>query len=331
VIASIKRGRLIRSLWRIALDGSPPEYLPESGIEPLYPAVSPKTSQIAYLNLIQDTNIWRVGRDDAPFIASNRGDTGAQISPDNQWIVFHSTRSGADGIWLAKRDGTGARLLSDCGGFVCGDPRWAPDSERIAFDSAQAGSSDIYIMSIHQKDATRFTTEVESEVVPAWSHDGKYIYYASTHSGAWQVWRKPVAGGTAEQMTSGGGFASAEDSDGRYLYFCRERGGKGIWRIPLNGGPQELVIPGLDNAMWGSWALTSSGIYLIDYNPVTAGGPGQIEFFDFATRTRRPVAKTSRMPVMWDLSLSVSPDASEILYSQLDRGGTELFILDRFR
>ena len=331
VIASMKRGRLIRSLWRLALDGSAPEHLPESGIEPLNPTVSPKKSQIAYVNLIQDTNIWRMGHDDAPLIQSTRGDTGPQISPDGQWIAFRSTRSGTDGIWLAKRDGAGARLLSDCGGYVCGDARWAPDSERIAFDSAQAGSPDIYIVSIHQAKATRFTIEQESEVVPSWSHDGRFIYYASNHSGTWQVWRKPVDGGTAEQVTREGGYASSEDTAGKYLYFSRQRGGKGIWRIPLTGGSEELLIPNVDSAMWGSWALAPSGIFFIDYDPVTAGGPGTIEFFDLATRRRKPVAKTSRMPVMWDMSLGVDPGGSDVLYSQLDRGGTEVFVIDGFR
>jgi Tol biopolymer transport system component len=331
VIASMKRGRLTRSLWRVPLDGAAPEHLPESGIEPLNPALSPKTSQLAYINLIQDTNIWRVGHDEGPLIQSNRGDTGAQISPDNRWIVFRSSRSGSDGIWLAQRDGTAARMLSDCAGFICGDARWAPDSKRIAFDSAQAGSADIYILSIDQPNPVRFTVEAENELVPNWSHDGKSIYFASNRSGSWQVWRKPVAGGIAEQITGDGGFAAAEDSSGRFMYFSKQRGGKGIWRIPLTGGSEELVIPNMDNAMWGSWALTPGGIYFIDYDPVTASGPGQIEFYDFATRARSPVAKTGRMPVMWDLSLAAAPNGSDLLYSQLDRGGTEVFLIDHFR
>jgi Tol biopolymer transport system component len=329
VIASMKRNRLTRSLWRVPLDGSPPEHLPESGIEPLNPSVSPAASQLAYVNIVADTNIWRAGHPERPLIESNRRDSAPQISPDGRWIVFRSSRSGSDAIWLAHRDGSGARMLADCGGAVCGSARWAPDSKRIAFDSRQAGSADIFLMSIEGREPVRFTDAPQNEVVPNWSHDGRSIYYASNGAGAWQIWRKPVAGGPAEQITRGGGFASAEDAAGRYLYFSRPD--KGIWRIPLTGGEEEQVIPTLREAMWGSWALVPSGIYLIDYDPVTAGGPGQIEFFDFASGARRPVAQTGRMPVMWDLSLAVSPDGSELFYSQLDRMQSDLYLIDNFR
>jgi Tol biopolymer transport system component len=331
LVASMKRGRLTRSLWRVPLDGSPPEHLPESGIEPLNPAVSPKTSQLVYVNLVEDTNIWRVGNDKDPLIESNRGDSAPQISPDNRWIVFRSSRTGTDGIWLAQRDGSAARQLSDCGGTVCGSARWAPDSKRIAFDSRQAGSADVYIMSIDQPDPVRFTIEAENEVVPSWSRDGKSIYYASNRSGAFQVWRRPIAGGNAEQITRDGGFATSEDSSGQYLYYSKYRGGNGIWRLPLTGGSEEPIIPTLNAAMWGSWALVPSGIYFIDYDPVTAGGPGLIEFYDLATRTRRAVAKTIRMPAMWDGSLAAAPSGSELVYTQLDRSGTDLFLIDNFR
>lgn len=331
VIASLKRGRLTRSLWRIPLDGGAPEHLPEAGIEPLTPTVSPKTAQIAYVNSIVDTNIWRVGNDQAPLVQSNRGDSAPQISPDNKWIVFRSSRSGSDGIWLARRDGTDARMLSDCAGTVCGSARWAPDSKQIAFDSRQAGSANIFIMSIDNGKAARFTDTPQNGVVPSWSHDGKSIYYASNGTGSWQVWRKAVAGGEAEQITQGGGFASMEDSGGRYLYFSKRNGRGGVWRIPLTGGEEEVVIANLSAAMWGSWTLSPSGIYFIDYDPVTAGGPGKIEFFDFASRARKLVATTTRMPAMWDLSLAVSPDGSELLFTQLDHVGTELYLIDHFR
>jgi len=327
----MKRGRLTRSLWRIPLDGGAPEHLPEAGIEPITPSISPKTSQLAYMNTIADTNIWRAGNDRAPFIQSTHGDSAPQISPDGKWIVFRSSRSGSDGIWLARRDGTGARMLSDCGGTVCGSARWAPDSRRIAYDSRQAGLPGIYLMSIDDGKTTRLTDLPHSEAVPNWSHDGKSIYYTSNRTGSWQIWHRRVGARDAEQITRAGGFASAEDAAGRFLYFSKPSGMRGLWRIPLTGGEEEVVLPALSSGMWGSWALVPSGIYFIDYNPVTAGGPGQIEFFDFATRARKAVATTTHMPVMWDLSLGISPDGSELLFTQLDHVATDLYLIDNFR
>jgi WD40 repeat protein len=47
---------------------------------------------------------------------------------------------------------------------------------------------------------------IEDQEFP-FSSDGNSIYFASDRTGAWQVWRQPVEGGAARQITTHGGFA----------------------------------------------------------------------------------------------------------------------------
>ena len=83
-----------------------------------------------------------------------------------------------------------------------------PDGMQIAFDTRPGGQAEIYVVSSNGGTPRRVTTSSSEDVVPSWSKDGKWIYFASNGSGAWQVWRVPTGGGTAEPVTKLGGFAA---------------------------------------------------------------------------------------------------------------------------
>src|SRR5215472_8562391 len=65
-----------------------------------------------------------------------------------------------------------------------------------------------------------------------------------------------------------GGFEARESKDGKWLYFSRPpyslagRGGKSsIWRKPLEGGAETLV---LDNETERLWTLADEYLYFVD-------------------------------------------------------------------
>src|SRR6185369_3058572 len=115
--------------------------------------------------------------------------------------------------------------------------------------------ADIYVVSSNGGTPRRVTTTNSEDVVPSWSKDGSSIYYASNHSGAWQVWRVPAAGGTEEQVTKLGGFAAFESPDGQYLYYAKGRSSNGLWRKRLPAGDEEPVLEQLKPGYWGLWAV----------------------------------------------------------------------------
>ena len=95
----------------------------------------------------------------------------------------------------------------------------------------------------------RVTSAPSEDVVPSWSQDGKWIYFASNRSGAWQVWRtRSEGGGPDEQVTKLGGFAALETPDGAYLYYAKHRSSGELWpsftpKVPL---PSALSGPWLE-------------------------------------------------------------------------------------
>lgn len=200
----------------------------------------------------------------------------------------------------------------------------------LALDSRQSGNPDIYIVPVEGGQLRRFTSESSSEVVPSWSRDGKYVYFASDRSGKWQLWKQRVDAGAAQQVTKKGGFAAFESTDGRYVYYSKMSPDGGLWRIPVGGGAETAVLPDLTGRLWGNWAIGQKGIYFLEYRGAPPS-PASILFFDFATGSTSAIGATTGFPMAWDSGLAVSPDERKLLFAQVDRAGSNIYIAENFR
>ncbi|UCC73776.1 MAG: S9 family peptidase [Gemmatimonadota bacterium] len=111
-----------------------------------------------------------------------------------------------------------------------GEQQLSPDGDWVAFTvseldrEANRRRTDIWLVRTDGSGLRRLTTDPASDFNPLWSPDGRSIWFLSTRSSSSQVWRKPMAGGTAEQMTdlplSVGNLVLAPD--GRHLAFTME-------------------------------------------------------------------------------------------------------------
>jgi dipeptidyl aminopeptidase/acylaminoacyl peptidase len=87
------------------------------------------------------------------------------------------------------------------------NPAVSPDGKWVAFQvrdtdvEANRGRFDVWLASVDGQTVRRLTTHPENDTDPAWSRDGKWIYFMSSRSGSSQVWRIAPAGGEAEQVT----------------------------------------------------------------------------------------------------------------------------------
>lgn len=336
ILFSSRRGGSTVNLWRMPAAGGPPRRVDTIGKDVVSPAVSLQGDRLAYTQTLDDMNIWRVeldssrrGKPAVELIASTFSDHGPDYSPDGSSIVFASGRSGGDGIWVCTSDGSAPRLLFDCGPYVTGTPRWSPDGRWIAYDSrsGSAGNPDIYLVSANGGQPRRLTTDTAEDVVPSWSRDGRSLYFGSTRSGSMQIWKAPIGGGTAVQITRDGGFECFESPDGKHLYYTKGRGSPGIWRVSLDGGEERLITDHHQAGLWRYWRVVDEGIY---FDSATKAG-SLLEFFSFATAQVSDVARLAKGLGRHAPGLAVSPDGRSILYAQVDQSGSDLIMAEGFR
>ena len=152
-------------------------------------------------------------------LASTTSEAMAQISPDGSRVALLSGRSGRPQIWIAGRDGSGARELPMGGAAL----RWSPDGEWVAFDRPTADSPRGIYVTDRNGGRRRLVTDSEKYAVqPCWSEDGESIFFAqgSNEANA-RIWRAPVGGGEARQVTTGRGIR------------CWAAGGLAVFRTGL--------------------------------------------------------------------------------------------------
>jgi hypothetical protein len=128
---------------------------------------------------------------------------------------------------------------------------------------------------------------------------GQWIYFCSDRSGRQEIWRMPFGGGTAQQVTDGGGFVAFESTDGTTLLYTKGHSGP-LFAKPLSGGPERQLR---------NW-VTARAFFPVGDGIYYLGSPDEkgqypLEFFQFPSQ-KSEVLTNLDGPV--SMGLSVSPN-----------------------
>ena len=93
---------------------------------------------------------------------------------------------------------------------------WLTKGEIHALDARRAK---IYVISAAGGKPRRLTSH--SANAPSFSRNGKWVYFSSNRTGEYQIWKVPVAGGEAVQVTRNNGIVAFESADGAYVYYTQ--------------------------------------------------------------------------------------------------------------
>ena len=334
ILYSSNRGGAGWGLWRVPVAGGTPQRAQVGADHAQMPVVSLRGHRLAYSDQSWNENIWRIpvgpghhGGKPERLIYSTLQEEGPQYSPDGKHIVFQSTRSGSFEIWRCDADGSHVVQLTSFNGPLTGTPRWSPDGTHISFDTRITPHPNVYTISADGGPVHRFPNDTADEGVANWSGDGKWLYFASDRAGVWQVWKMPVAGGPAVQITKNGGFAAFESPDHAFLYYTKFDSA-GIFRVPVNGGEEVKILddpPG--GGGWGYFGVAPDGIYFAAPEQRRAA----IKFYDFHSKKITTVAYWEKQPFVGAPGMGVSPDGKWILYVQLDEARNNLMLAENFR
>ena len=135
----------------------------------------------------------------------------------------------------------------------------------------------------------------------------------------------PADGGEASQVTRDRGFWPTESPDGKFVYYTKPGS---LWRMPTSGGEEVRV---LDSVFNNSYSVTKEGVYFISSLGPVQPGPGIIGEIRFLRFSTGEIQKVFSVPKPVFVGFSVSPDGRSILYTQIDRQGADLMLVEGFR
>ncbi|WP_298441970.1 winged helix-turn-helix domain-containing protein [uncultured Ferrimonas sp.] len=245
------------SLWQLQLDSG--------SLRPLYRDFTPfnivalaKPDHYAFSRHASQEYLQGWAGERSQDIDSAGRDLYGNLSPDGEQMAFLSNRSGQFEVWLAARDGSNARPLTQKEGLV-ELPAWSLDGQRLVVPLAATDSNLSRILMFDLVSGQKRTLLQESFQFrnPHWSPDGQSLLLASNRSGSWQIWQLELQSGQMQQLTDNGGLFARRDPQGR-LWFTRPNEA-GLW-LKEGDGPSQRVIDDLASDDWGNWALTADGI-----------------------------------------------------------------------
>ncbi|HMV25345.1 MAG TPA: hypothetical protein PLH27_01610 [bacterium] len=106
-------------------------------------------------------------------------------SPDGSKIVYTSSKTGNEEIWIMNSDGTGKTQLTDLNASIAGRPRFSPSGDKIAFysSSSKNGNDSLNIFTMNPNGTgIQKVTQSGNNIDPAWTPDGNRIVYSKRTS-----------------------------------------------------------------------------------------------------------------------------------------------------
>jgi Tol biopolymer transport system component/DNA-binding winged helix-turn-helix (wHTH) protein len=211
-------------------------------------------------------------------LASIQGVPQGTTFEEPQSILIASNAGFDSGIWRVTLAGRASRLVRP---KVTFGPGITASAGRIGFVDENR-TFDLWRASLGAVDATNFAPSSRSQLVPAYSPDGKRLAFESDRSGSEEIWVADADGKDPVKLTAFEGAATGAPSwcaDGRRLAFdSRAAGPSAIYLLDLFEGHARLLqttVLGLALPVWSEdcqWIIASDGRETL-YRIPAIGGP----------------------------------------------------------
>lgn len=291
-----------------------------------FPTYSPAKSELAVITGRKVVDIVAEGlggsvdgeKKPLTVISSSSIDNYAEYANTSDKVAFVSRRTGEVQVWLKNTDGSEVQLTNFEESYDIRRLRWSPTDRALLFIRNKA----LYQLLINDSDRTLSLVyqalEGESIEGESWTDDGKGVLFSSDRDGDWQVYRQPLSGGDAEQITSKGGYGAFESSKGRGLYYLKYHT-KGLWYQDYDNKQEKLVLDNIDVFSSNSIYLREGKIYyLSDEFPKMS-----IYQFDIEQKQREFLQYYYGSPWL----ISISHQADKLLYQRNTQAQSSLVLL----
>jgi serine/threonine protein kinase len=165
------------------------------------------------------SSIWvmpRYASDSAKRLTTTKSDGyyGLAWTPDGK-IVFASSASGSQDLWIMDADGNNRKQLTS-GGAANYQPAVTPDGRYVVFASTRGGGEDLWRLNLSNGELTQLTSGAAADW-PHCSPDSRWVVYKSYASGKKTIWKVSIDGGQPIQITDKYSDWPAVSPDGQHI------------------------------------------------------------------------------------------------------------------
>jgi Tol biopolymer transport system component len=235
-----------QQLWQVTLSDGVVQQVTSGETSYVTPDIS-KSGVILVGRLALQSDIWKFPIDGPPADNVRRGirvthQTGAVLTPTagpgDKEVAFLSDSGGHANLWVVNsQTGELRQITHESDPHVSlGVPVWSPTGRSIAFVSSRGNEGLTFGVWLVDADGSNLRNVANPGLGPAWSADGRWLYYATRGGAAAtdvEVRKVPVDGGPAVTVRAERA-RNVIGLDGSTIYYLFER--------PLNDGTPEFEI-----------------------------------------------------------------------------------------
>lgn len=212
---------------------------------------SPDSKYLYYAKLSYDNPHWSrvydiyrydIGEEKETRLTRGLRSQNPKLSPDGTKLVFAYGSDGTLNIGTCDVEGKNVKAITS---FKSGEqvytPVWSPDGKVIAFGYSIAQNQHLATVNADGSDLKISSTEHDSRN-PAYSPDGKTLYYADDRSGIFNIYAMDVATGQSRRVSNvlGGAYLPSVNAKGQVVYATYESSG---YKIALFKDSVEVETP----------------------------------------------------------------------------------------
>jgi serine/threonine protein kinase/Tol biopolymer transport system component len=240
-----------------------------------------------------------------------------RFGPD--YILYLSSRGGADGLWKLK-DGSETELWKGSDGPVPFAPAISADGSRICFGVNREGRTHLYVMRSDGTEARPIAESLDVSDVPSWSPDGKWIAVVAREEKAHPLFKVPVDGGPPVRLLDGLNFDPVWSPDDHVILYSEGRGASHRLRA-VAPDKRSFPLPEILVPYGGNRYRFLPGGKAVVISPSEGG----FWLLDLATGRLRQL--TNLRPGFVMKSFDVSPDGKQILFDRY-RENSDIVLID---
>jgi len=286
-----------------------------------------------------------------------------RFSPDGKYIAFTSDEDGGDNLWIMKADGSDAKAVTTETFRLLNSPAWSPDGNYLVGRKHYTGTRSLgagEVWMYHKSGGngvmlTKRPNEQKDLGEPAFSHDGKYVYFSQdatpgktfhyskdSEKGIYKIKRLELETGEIKVIVSGKGGAIRPtlSPDGKFLaYISRDDFQSNLYLYDLKSGAETKIYDGLDRDMQETWAI--HGVYpTIAWTPKSDGlvfwaggkinklslGDKEAKVIEFHVKTQKTIQKSVRFTQDLDQKtfdtkmlrdVQISPNGKKVVFESM--------------
>jgi len=282
-----------------------------------YPSFAKKSKQLFYQQRIENDDIASlelnstIASSPFPVIQSSFNHFSPDYNEKNDRFAYISNESGFNELWSAKPDGSERKQLTQLK-QVIRFPKWSHDGTQIAFLSSLGDSEgdNIYIYSLKNQKLSLLKSPFSKHNRPSWSWDSSKIISAIYGKEFTDIFSIDIESGMTERLTFDGGRYGVMTSDKSMLYTKLKRG---LWQKNIGSTQAPIkVVDGEDFNTLYAWSYDKKGVYFHK----EFSDHQQIIFYDFNTRTNKPLVRLPLHSFASSYSLAFVSSQDKLFYTR---------------